>query len=475
MSNTKLIGSLTRRQFLANAAWASAAVTLAACAPATAPAAAPVEAPADVPAADQPAGPTAEPTVAVNDYGTAEDPVVMWHGLTGADGATFAQMLEQFATANPETGVRSEAYVWDVFFQKFPTAVAAGTPPDMVVFAASALTQMASQGLIQPVDDIFFSTGNLPIEDFSPVLIDAVTYEGNTMCVPFDNHGWVLYYNTQVIEEAGLDPEQLPTNGAEFIDWALQITTDENGNRPTDSGFDPERIKTFAISYTWPRFTIPSTLWQFGGGIISEDQTTALLSSPESVAAVQYWHDLMYKHYVAPPALPGATQGYNLYQPNTLALMWEGSWSLNFFRDNPDLEPITRAGRLNSLAPDGNQVAKIDSHVMAIPVGVEADGIERASQLVQYLSNNGAFWATSGQVPARLSVQQEPEVQNIWSVKAAAEEFNSIGRPEVPHKAYIEIQTAWETAVSAALANITPLAQALEEGNAQIQAILDRP
>jgi len=444
---------------------------LAACVPAAAPGA-----PATAAPADAAAGPTPEPTVALNDYGKAEEAVVLWHGLTGADGTTFAQMLDQFAQKNPDSGVRSEAYVWDVFFQKFPTAVAAGTPPDMAIFHAAEIPQMASQSLIQPVDDIFFTTGMLPKEDFNPGLMDAITYEGDTMAVPFDNHGWVLYANNKVITDAGLDPEKLPTNGAEFIDWALQVTVDENGKHPTDSGFDPDRIKVFAIHFSWPRFTMPSTLWQFGGGTVSEDQTKAMLSSEESIAAVQYWHELMYTHHVAPPALPGVASSYDLYKPGSLALMWDGSWSLNLFRDNPDIAPpTTRAGSLNSLAPDGKQVNKIDSHIMAIPAGVETDGIDRAAKLIQYLSDNGEFWATSGQVPARLSVQQKESVQEIWSVKAAAEEFNSIGRTEVPHKSFIEIQTAWETAVGAALAQTTPLEQALQEGNDQIQAILDRP
>jgi hypothetical protein len=58
----------------------------------------------------------------------------------------------------------------------------------------------------------------------------------------------------------------------------------------------------------------------------------------------------------------------------------------------------------------------------------------------------------------------------------AAEQFNAIGRPDTSHKAFIEIQTAWETAVGNALASAdADVAAALEAGNQQIQAILDRP
>ena len=93
-----------------------------------------------------------------------------------------------------------------------------------------------------------------------------------------------------------------------------------------------------------------------------------------------------------------------------------------------------------------------------------------------YLAKNGAFWSTSGQVPAKIAVQGSPEVQAIPSVAMAAKQFNEIGRTDLAHPAFIEIQTAWETAVGNALASAdADVAAELKKGNEQIQAILDRP
>jgi ABC-type glycerol-3-phosphate transport system substrate-binding protein len=448
-----------------------------------APAAAPAQeaaAPAQEVAAEEPTVdpnvPTPVPTPVVNAFGECDDPLILWHGLTGTDGAVFAEMLEKFAAENPEVCVSSEGYPWDIFFQKYPTAVAAGTPPDMVIFHAAEVNQMASQGLMMPIDDLIFSTGILNKADFNPSVIDAITYNGDTMAVPFDNHGWLLWYNTKLIEEAGLDPENLPTNGAEFLEWAQQLTTDVNGKHPTEEGFDPDNVQVWAIDFTWPRYTIPTTLWQFGGDVISEDGTKALLDSPESIAAIQYWHDLMYKYYVAPPAIPGKMWAGDLYRNNRLVFMWEGTWTGGFMKDNPDVAALTKTAFINSLAPDGKQAVKLDSHIMSVPTGVDEDGANKAKVLMAYLANNGTFWATSGQVPAKIAVQQEADVQAIESVAMAAKEFNEIGRTSVAHKAFIEIQTAYETAVGNALASADADVEAeLKAGAAQIQAILDRP
>jgi len=452
------------------------AMLISACGGAAAPAA---EAPAaDAPAAEAPAAdaPAAEPTAVVNNFGECEDPLVLWHGLTGSDGAVFAELLQQFSEANPDICLNSEGYGWDVFFQKYPTAVAAGTPPDMVIFHAAEVPQMATQGLMVPMDDVLFNDGTLNKADFNETLLNAITVDGQTMAVPFDNHGWLLWYNTKLMEDAGLDPNVLPANGEEFIAMAQQLTVDVNGKHPNEEGFDKDNVAVWAIDYTWPRYTIPSTLWQFGGAVVSPDGKTATLNSPESIAAVQFWHDLMYKYYVAPPAVPGKMWAGDLYKNNALVFMWEGTWTGGFMRDNPDVAALTKTAFINSLAPDGNQAVKFDSHIMSVPTGVDEDGIAKAKALMTFLVENGAYWATSGQVPALKQVQALPEVQEIASVKMAAEQFNAIGRPDTAHKAFIEIQTAWETAVGNALASAdADVAAALTAGNEQIQAILDRP
>ncbi len=457
---------LNRREFLRLSAATVTGAMVAACAPARAPAekAEVKEAPPEAPP---------EPTVAIGEYGTGGTPVVVWHGLGGADGAVFAVMWDQYAE---ETGqsVQSHTFNWDVFFQKFPTAVAAGEPPDMAIFHVGETPQMTDQGVMMPVDEIFFDTGRLPRDDFVPAIIDPITIDGKTMAVPFDNHGWNGYVNTKILKDAGLDPENLPQNGAEFLEWALKITTDENGKHPGEEGFDPDNVKVYAWHQSWARFTYPSLLGMFGGGVFDAKTNTATLDSEANVEALTYAHDLMYKYHVAPPALPGVPGGGDFMKTHSLAFWWDGTWALNFFKDNPDLEEVTIAAPLSSFSPDGTIVQKMESHIMCIPAGVKDDAKERGANLIEWLSNNGKTWATSGQIPARLSVQQHPEVQAIWSVKSAAENFAKYGRADTPHKAYVEILTQWEAAISAAMSNTTPMREALAEGNKAIQAILDR-
>jgi len=428
----------------------------------------------EAPAEEVPAEPAPEPTVGIAELGTGSQKLVYWHGLGGADGATQVTMLQQYASENPDISISSETYDWGVFYQKLPTATAAGTPPHMGMMHSWGIPQFANQGILQEADTLFYQPGLIPKEDFPPALIEAVTVEGKTQSVPFDNHGWLNWVNTKVITDAGLDPAALPKNGAEFITWAQQITVDEAGKHPNEDGFDPDRVKVWATHSAWQKFTLGSTIRQFGGDIFSEDKKTSLLNDPKTIAAVQYWHDLIYKYYVAPPAVPGVSGPGDLFKTNSIALMWDGTWNLNFFKDNPDAEAVMDPMWLNSLGPDGKQAVRYDSHMMVVPTGVEDPGLGLAKGLIQWLSDNGETWATSGQVPARLSVQGKPAVTAIESVKVAGEQFAAIGVPGESHTSINEIVTAYEAAFSAILANTTPTEEAMNEAHTAVQSILDR-
>jgi ABC-type glycerol-3-phosphate transport system substrate-binding protein len=112
--------------------------------------------------------------------------------------------------------------------------------------------------------------------------------------------------------------------------------------------------------------------------------------------------------------------------------------------------------------------------MLIVPAGVADANLEAAKNIILYLSDNGETWATSGQVPARLSVQQNPVVQEIPSVAVAGAQFAEIGRAGQSHKYINEIVTAYEAAFSAALSGTTPAEQAMNEAHTAVQAILDR-
>jgi ABC-type glycerol-3-phosphate transport system substrate-binding protein len=474
--NGFLEGKVTRRQFIQRAAAAGVSLSsigavLAACGGGGGDTA--VQPPAASGPTTAPGAPTEPPppTAVVADIGQGDTQIKFWHGLGGADGATMATMLKRYSDEK-KVGVRSETYAWDVFYQKLPTSIVGRTPPDMGVMHADRVAQFKTQGLVQRADALFFDPGLVPKDDFGEDVLAAVTVDGEIQAVPFDQHGWGMYVNTELLDKAGLDYKKMPKNGDEFIEWGTKLTTDKNGKHPDEDGFNPNQVQVWGTHVIGGTLTLFSTIWSYGGDLFDPEKKKAMLDSENTVRAVQYTYDAIHKHRIAPtPTAELSAQ--DLYAANRLAMMYDGTWALNFFKDRPPIEKKTKAVWVPSLS-DGKQVAWYGSHLLIIPNQVSEDRTKPAVELIKWLSDNSMEWATSGQIPARLSAQNDPRINDIWSVAVFSKMFQEIGRTLPSHPALSELTAAWDPAFSAALSKTTPVKEALTNGNKQMQAVLDR-
>ncbi|HEX3044121.1 MAG TPA: hypothetical protein VHY08_05145 [Bacillota bacterium] len=94
-------------------------------------------------------------------------------------------------------------------------------------------------------------------------------------------------HNKDVLEKAGapLPPTDYKKGWTwdRFVEYCKKITTDKNGKHPGDSGFDPDKIVKYGVSYQlWHAMLLPS-LWSNNGDFITPDGKQFKLDSKESV------------------------------------------------------------------------------------------------------------------------------------------------------------------------------------------------
>jgi ABC-type glycerol-3-phosphate transport system substrate-binding protein len=424
-----------------------------------------------LPAAPAAAQDDPEPTPIIAEAGEGDIHLRYWNGLTGSDGVTMVEMVQQFAEENPDVSVRVEMMAWDTYFDKLTTSLIAGDPPDLFLLHHQELPQFARLGVLMPTDDMFdYEGGPLPADDFAPPIFEATVYEGVRYGVVVDHHGWGMWVNNDLFEAAGLDPTVQPQNAEEFLEYATRLTLDANGLNPDQEGFDPANIVQYGTTVSWMKPTYLSTIWQFGGDIVSEDGTTATINSDEGRAALQFWYDMIYTYHVAPQ--PAGFDNWQSFAAGNLAMIPEGTWMRNFLvLENPDVN--WTAWGLPQWG-DVQPAAWVSSHVVYFPSTLSGDELEAARELVVYLSEQGLYWATSGQVPARISQQEalDPEVFPSNIVIGSA--FQEYGIPELPSPYSIELVDAFQPEIDAALNGLKSIDAALEDANRRIQSVLDR-
>ena len=168
----------------------------------------------------------------------------------------------------------------------------AGTGPDCLAISDIWLTQLASRGWLEPLDDRLAADG---LEaDIAPASMGlARMYRGTAYYVGFVIESFLLFYNRRLFEAAGLSGP--PTTLDEFADHAQRLTDR-----------DQDRFGCYVEGGDGWSFQ-QWTTWALGTGGAGLNRTffdasgRCVLNSPRHAAGLQQWLDLYQKSKVSPP------------------------------------------------------------------------------------------------------------------------------------------------------------------------------
>jgi multiple sugar transport system substrate-binding protein len=196
---------------------------------------------------------------------------------------------------------------------KLPTAVSTGTGPSFVLVGIEYLQQYAENGLIEDISD-FWETEGVDESNFYANVV-AKSYIDDTLYgVPMQYNLQYLYYNKDIFEAAGLDPETPPTTLEELKADAIACT-DASKNQ-------------YGIALPYDYTSYCEYLWANGGDVISEDGTENRLNSQENIDTLTWIQDLALNEGVSPDGI-SAVDADTMFQAGQLAMYTSGPWNIN--------------------------------------------------------------------------------------------------------------------------------------------------
>lgn len=240
-------------------------------------------------------GATPSPATATTDSRQVEISYANWfHG--GSMEAVWNEYIESYKAAEPRvTNVRVETTPFTRYHDVLNVQLAAGTPPDTAWINASVGPQYVKSGRL--VDLTPYIPADYDLEDFGPAL-DPWSFEGKLYALPFTNASNLLYFNSDLFEQAGLKtPVELQTEG----NWTWE-TLKETAKQLVDSGAADYGFLLNNNIYTngWRNLV---DIWApYGGGPWSTDGATCRFNAPETITATQLVYDMVYvdKSHPAP-------------------------------------------------------------------------------------------------------------------------------------------------------------------------------
>ncbi|MFD4029787.1 extracellular solute-binding protein [Streptomyces sp. NPDC058637] len=322
-----------------------------------------------------------------------------WHLFGGGDGVNMQAMLDDFRAGHPEIALEAATLQWGApYYTKLGMAGAGGRAPELAVLHLARLAGFAPGRLIDPFDLDLLAEHGVREQDFPPEIWRRGRVGGKQYAVPLDTHPFVLYYQSEVCEKAGLTeggklkPIKSPEEFADALRAAKKVT-----GRP---GLVTETLGPDCIT-PWRLF---STFYaQTGGTVLSADGKRLALDDVKALRVLEYLATLAEEGLMVRRADYGASVG--IFNGGQTAFHLNGEWEITTFRTAGLPFSMTRVPALF-----GSAATQADCHTFVLPHQADRGGApnEAAHTLVAWMLRNSVAWAEGGHVPAYLPVLEDP-------------------------------------------------------------------
>ena len=241
------------------------------------------EAPVEEPEVEPPAEeePEEEPE---EEVGVVE--IDFWHSMGGdLGGIAIPEMANNFNASQSQCFVEPIYQgSYDDALNKLRASLQTGETPAVMQLYDIGTRLMVDLDVITPVQQ-FIDRDNYDVSDLEPNVLAYYTVEGQQASMPFNTSTPMLYYNKDMFEAAGLDPDNPPRTFDEITEAARLLTQTDDAGNVTVSG----------ISMSIYGWFFEQLLAVSGGYYVNNGNgrdalaTEATFNSPEGVAILEWW------------------------------------------------------------------------------------------------------------------------------------------------------------------------------------------
>ena len=142
----------------------------------------------------------------------------------------FTQLLADFMEEYPNITVEYQEAPWGNDFEtKLNTGFASGTAADVINYSLASIGSRVPLGQYENLNE--YTEGWEGLDDIYDNILAAGSVGDNLYGIGYLADARMLVYNTELFEEAGLDPNSPPTTWDELLEYHEKLVKkDENGN-----------------------------------------------------------------------------------------------------------------------------------------------------------------------------------------------------------------------------------------------------
>lgn len=233
--------------------------------------------------------------------------------------AVNQELCARFEAEHPNIRVEIINEPGDRAMDKLQQMVAAANPPDVMSIHGAYFIPLAAKGALLDLDSIIERDQAFYLPDFYPQLVELCRHEGRLYSLPRYTSVYVLFYNEDLFDSAGLGYPDRTWTWDDYLAAARKLTVDDP---------DPERRRFGTVIDFWGARIYP-WIWASGGEILDAEGRHCLLDSPESQEALQFLVDLRHRWRVCPPTtMAERRQNIAMFVNGQVAMFQTGAWDI---------------------------------------------------------------------------------------------------------------------------------------------------
>ncbi|MDO4276052.1 MAG: sugar ABC transporter substrate-binding protein [Eubacteriales bacterium] len=354
-----------------------------------------------------------------------EEPVTLkfWTFQAGEEAAYLEKFVQEWNDTHDSVKVEQTVVNQsDYTTTLIPTAYANGEAPDVMFVEPATFRKYAEKGMLADLSPYY--TDELK-EDLLPSALEASTYDGKQLSLPYEMETLGLFYNKDMLAEAGVEP---PKTWDELYEAAKQLTTDDVYGLVL-----PVEKTSYTLFNFWP------FVWMSGADILSEDGKECKVNSKEMAEALDYW-GRFYQEGLAPSSLQIGPYDIGNVGTGIAAMQISGTYVINAAESTYQDVNI---GVVPLPYPDGKESVTVAGG-QRLAVNANSEHVEEAAEFIMWLFGGEDIthltdWTTKAKFayPARQSVIDQNKEIFEEGLRKTFTEFYVTAVPEPSYSAEV--------------------------------------
>lgn len=361
-------------------------------------------------------------------------------------------LADEYMAANPNVKINVRTVQFRDMVNDLARGIATGNAPDITYIDNPEVALFASRGLLLNLSPLIAESEVIKTEDIFPGPLSSVTYEGDIYGIPRGANTIALYYNADMYEAAGLDPDNPPATWDELYEAAKALTDPSN---------NVYGLAFSAVGTEEGTFQFLPWLQMAGGDYDN-------VNTEGGAAALNLWKKILDEKLASPDTLiRGQFDSTATFNSGNAAMSISGPWELP--RMSKDAQFDYRAAVLPAPEAGATRASALgegDNVILA-----NTDQPEEAFKFIEFLySQMPRVWNEFGYLPASKVTVEDPNNPEIYAV---FEESMQYARNRGPHPEWPKISKAIQGAIQSTLTGQASAEDALATAQGQIDAVLN--